>query len=87
MPFGEVPPPSLRYDMRAYINEFYSFTPEVMQVWLSSKWKWLNGRTYDKSSDPKVHIKSCLTQANLFSDDLRVHCCMVPTNLEGATLE
>ena len=87
MPFGEIPPPLLRNDMKAHISRFLPLTPEVMQVRLLSKWKQLNVKTYDGSYDPKVHIKSYLTQVNLFSDYLRVHCRLFPTTLEGIALE
>jgi len=44
-------------------------------------------KTYDGSSNPEVHIKSYMTQANLFSDDLRVHCRLFLTRLKNPTLE
>jgi len=56
MPFGEMQPPPLRDDMKAHISGFHPFMPEVMQVRLPSKWKWPNVETYNRSSNPKVHI-------------------------------
>jgi len=42
--------------------------------------------TYDGTSYPDVHVKSYMTQANLFSTDGRVHCRLFPTTLKGLTL-
>lgn len=47
--------------MKAHLSGFQPLTTEVMQVHLPSKWKWLNIETYNKTSDPEVHIKSYMT--------------------------
>jgi len=72
--------------MKDHINKFHPFMPEVMQARLSI-WKWSNVRTYDEGYDSEVHIKSYLTQANPFSNDLRVHYRLFPTTLVEAVLE
>jgi len=44
-------------------------------------------KTYNGGSDPEIHTKSYLTQANLFFDDLRIHCCLFLMTLEQVALE
>jgi len=87
MPFGEVPPPPLREDLKEHIGGFHPFTTEVMSVRLPSKWQWPHMDVYDGSSDPDVHVKSYMTQANLFSTDGRVHYRLFPTTLKGPALD
>jgi len=43
--------------------------------------------TYDRTSDPDTHVKSHMTQANLFSVDGRVHCRLFPATLRGPALD
>lgn len=43
--------------------------------------------TYDGTSDPDVHVKSYMTQANLFLADGWVHCRLFPTTLKGLALD
>jgi len=58
-----------------------------MRVRFPSKWQWSHMDTYDETSDLKVHVKSYMIQANLFSGDGRVHCRLFPTTLKGPVLE
>jgi len=43
--------------------------------------------TYDGTTDPSTHVKSYMTQVNLFSVDRRVHCRLFPTTLRGPALD
>jgi len=58
-----------------------------MQTRLLSKWKWLNVKTYNGRTDPEAHLNIYLTQTNLFSGDLHVHCRVFPTTLWRVALE
>jgi len=87
MSFKEVPPPPLRDDLKEHIGDFHPFTPEVMKARLFSKWQWPHMDTYNRTSNPGVHVKSYMTQANLFSTDGRVHCRLFPTTLKGLALD
>jgi len=87
MPFEEVPPPPLREDLKEHNGGFCPFTPSAMRAKLPSKWQWPHMDTYDGTSDPEVHIKSYMTQGNLFSTDGRVHCRLFPTTLKGPALD
>jgi len=87
MPFEEVPPPPLREDLKEHIGGFHPFTPSVMRAKLPSKWQWPYMDTYDGTLDPDVHVKSYMTQANLFSTDGQVHCRLFPTTLKGPALD
>jgi len=66
---------------------FHPFTIDVMEVQLPDKWKWPKVDSNNGTSDPDAHIKAYMTQANLFSRDLRVHYRLFPTTLKVTTLE
>jgi len=59
----------------------------MMRARLPSKWQWPHMDTNDRTSDPNVHVKSYMTQANLFFADSRVHCRLFHTTLKGPTLD
>jgi len=65
---------------------FHPFTAAIMQAQLPERWKWQKINSYDGTSDPNAHIKAYMTQANLLSGDLRVHCRLFLTTLKGMTL-
>jgi len=86
-PFDEIPPPPLGDELREHISGFHPFTAEVMMARLPSRWQWPHMDTYDETMDPSTHVKSYMTQANLFSVDGRVHCRLFPTILRGPALD
>jgi len=85
--FQSMPTPRLNPEFEAYMEGFHPFTTEVMRAQLHEKWKWPKVDPYDGTSDPDAHVKAYMTQANLFSGDLRVHCRLFPTTLKGIALE
>jgi len=54
--------PSLRDDMRVHINGSIIVQVQVIEC-----------EDLHRNSDPEGHMKSYLIEANLFSDDLKVH--------------
>ena len=86
-PFNKIPSPPLRDELREHISGFHPFTAEVMMAWLPSKWQWPHMDTYDGTTYPSTHVKSYITQANIFSLDGRVHCRLFPTTLWGPALD
>ncbi|XP_068476509.1 uncharacterized protein [Phaseolus vulgaris] len=42
---------------------------------------------YLRTSDLKAHVKACMIQTQLFSKDMDVHYMLIPTTLEGVSLE
>jgi len=80
--------PRLNPELEVYMEGFHPFMTEVMRAQLPEKWKWPKVDPYDRTSNPDAHVnKAYMTQANIFSGDLRVHCRLFPTTLKGTTLE
>jgi len=51
----------LKLEMEEHLDGFHTFTPKILQARLPSKWKWLNVKSYNGTTDPKAHLKSYLT--------------------------
>jgi len=85
--FRQTPTSHLNAELEAYMEDFHPFTTEVMEVQLPNKWKWPKVDSYVETSNPDTHVKAYMTQTNLFSGDLGVHCWLFPTTLKGITLE
>jgi len=49
-------PQPLRPELEEQLDGYHSFTPDVMQARLPSKWKWSNVKTYDGTTDPNTHL-------------------------------
>jgi len=73
--------------MRPHIRGFHSFTPEVMQVRLSSKWKWPNIKTYDRRSDPRSTSNPTSRRRTSFFWWLEGALSPVPNNPRRSRLE
>jgi len=58
-----------------------------MEVQFPDKWKWPKVDSYDVTSNSNAHVKTYMTQANLFFGDLRVHCRLFPITLKKPVLE
>jgi len=87
IPFKEIPNPPLIETMKDNLEGFHPFTSEVMGAELPRKWKWPSLGKYNGTFDPEAHIKAYMTQANLFSRNMVVHCILFPTTLMEVTLE
>ena len=49
-------------------------------------WKPLNLEWYDRTTDPDEHLDAFLTQANLYTNDNAILCCVFPMSLKGVAL-
>jgi len=83
IPFKVVPNSSLNEMMKVNLEGFHPFTSEVMRAELPKKWKLPSLGKYNGTSDPEAHIKAYMTQANLFSWNMVIHCRLFPTTLMG----
>ena len=86
-PFHQTPTAHLNAELEEYMKGFHPFTVEVIKAQLPEKWKWPKVDSYDGTSDSDAQVKAYMTQANLFSRDLRVHWRLIPTILKGTTLK
>ena len=57
-----------------------------MEAGIPLGWKPLNLERYDGTTDPDEHLDAFLTQANLYTNDNTILCCVFTTSLKGATL-
>ncbi|KAG5068468.1 hypothetical protein JHK85_000845 [Glycine max] len=57
-----------------------------MEAGIPLGWKPLNLERYDGTTDPDEHLYAFLTQANLYTNDNTILCCVFTTSLKGATL-
>jgi len=55
--------------MKTNLASLHLFTPDVMKAQLLQKWKWTSVEKYCGTTNPRVHVKTYLTQANIFSED------------------
>ena len=64
----------------------HPFVDRNMEVDISLRWKPLNLEWYDGTTDLDEHIDAFLTQANLYTNNDAVLCCVFPMSLKGAAL-
>lgn len=86
-PFKAMPNPLLNKMMKANLEGFHPFTPGIMKTQLPRKWKWPSMEKYGGTSNSKAHVKAYITQANLLSENMVVHCGLFSTTLLGIALE
>ena len=86
-PFKAFPDPLINRIMRTNLRSFHPFTDEVMRAQLPQRWSWPNLEKYSGTSDPEAHVKAHMTQTQLLSMDMDVHCRLFPTTLAGMALE
>ena len=64
----------------------HPFVDCIMEVDIPLGWKPLNLECYDGTIDSDEHLDSFLTQANLYTNNDAVLCCVFPMSLKGAVL-
>jgi len=63
-----------------------SFVDPIMEIDIPLGWKSLNLERYDGTIDPDKHLDAFQTQANLYTNNDVILCCVFPSSLKGATL-
>ena len=64
----------------------HPFVDHIMEADIPLGCKPLNLKQYDVATDPNKHLDAFLTQANLYTNDDSILCCVFPTSLKRATL-
>ena len=64
----------------------HPFVDHIMETNITLGWKPLNLERYNGTIDPDEHLDAFLTQANLYTNDDTILCCVFSMSLKGATL-
>ncbi|KAG5149186.1 hypothetical protein JHK82_016067 [Glycine max] len=78
--------PSYMHHQATWTIRWHPFINHIMEVDIPLGWKPLNLERYDGTIDPYEHLDAFLTQANLYTNDDAILCCVFLSSLKGATL-
>lgn len=78
--------PSRNSRHKRWMTRRHPFIDQITEVDLPSSWKSLNLECYDRNTNPDEHVVAFLAQANLYTSDDTILCCVFPMTLKETAL-